>query len=515
MKGHAKIALIVLFLGILAIVAAKFVLPILEDRQSTATSDAKATKGSITIGMDNFVGYFPLCSPELFRRMRQSGYIMECQDDGADYESRMSNLDKGKIDFAVATVDSYVLNGARENYPGTIISVIDESKGGDALVAWKDKIASVDDLRNKNAISIAYTANSPSHHLLKALAVHFDIESLKSSRSWQRESDGSEAALAQFTNKDVDAAVLWEPDVSKALSNDNAIRILGTEMTQQLIVDILIVNREFAQKHPEAVNQLLKEYFKTLKYYRNNPEKLTKAIKQATGLKDKQIDSMLNGIEWQTLSQNAEKWYGISQSSGIASEALVDTIEAAVDILIDYGTLDQNPVPNRDPYRLTNSSYIDHLFKNLMASSGFGTKSSKTEQSFSSLTDVQWSKQKEIGTLKVRPIVFASGSDSLTLEGKLQLDLATNNLKHYPAFRVEIRGHTGLRGDQSANTLLSQERADAVARYLEITHDIDSARIRAVGFGGQQPLKREANESNRAYNYRLPRVELVLMGEDF
>lgn len=515
MKSHVKVALGLLFLGIVAILGAKYILPILEDKQSTATSDAKATKGRITIGMDNFIGYFPLCSPELIRRMRQSGYLLECQDDGADYGQRMNNLDKGKIDFAVATVDSYVLNGAQENYPGTIVTVLDESKGGDVLVAWQDKIAKLDDLRNKPDITIAYTPDSPSHHLLKALAVHFDIESLKSNSNWQVESDGSEAALNKFLNKQVDAAVLWEPDVSKALEQDSSVRILGTEKTQQLIVDILIVNRDFAQDKPEVVHQLLKEYFKTLKYYRDNMDALRDDVKKATGLKDQQIDNMLKGIEWQSLSQNAEKWFGISQGSGISNEALIDTIESTVDVLTEYGSLSSNPIPNRDPYRITNSQFIGKLFEDLLQSSGFGLKSVSNTTKFSALTDSQWTRLKEVGTLKVRPIVFSSGSDTLTIEGKEQLDLAVNNLKHYPAFRVEIRGHTGLRGDKQANKQLSQDRADSVMRYLQITHDIDSARIRSVGFGGEKPLPKQANESNRAYNYRLPRVELVLMGEDF
>ena len=515
MKSHVKVALGLLLLGIVGILGTRYILPILEDKKSTATSDAKATKGHINIGMDNFIGYFPLCSPEMVRRMRQSGYLLECKDDGADYTKRMKDLDRGSIDFAVATVDSYVLNGAQENYPGTIVAVLDESKGGDALVAWKDKVANLDDLRTRSNISIAYTPDSPSHHLLKALAVHFDIQNLKAKKNWQVESDGSEAALNKFLNKSVDAAVLWEPDVSKALAEGDAIKVLGTEKTQQLIVDILVVNREFAQDKPEVVNQLLKEYFRTLKYYRDNKDTLISDIKKTTGLKTDQIDNMLEGIEWQSLSQNAEKWYGISQSGSISSEALVDTIESTIDVLTEYGSLDKNPIPNRDPYRITNSLFVGKLFESLLQSSGFGLKSNTSQTQFKALTDNQWARLKEIGTLKVRPIVFSSGSDHLTLEGKEQLDLAVSNLKHYPAFRIEIRGHTGLRGDANANKVLSQDRADAVMRYLEITHDIDPSRVKAIGYGGDKPLPRQANESSRAYNYRLPRVELVLMGEDF
>ena len=122
---------------------------------------------------------------------------------------------------------------------------------------------------------------------------------------------------------------------------------------------------------------------------------------------------------------------------------------------------------------------------------------------------------REVGTLKIRPIVFASGTYDLTLEGKSELDVAIENLKHYPNFRLEIRGHTGTRGDAKQNQILSQERADSVKRYLQITYGISKNRMRALGFGGTKPLQRKSGESFRSYNYRLPRVELVLVAEEF
>jgi hypothetical protein len=36
-----------------------------------------------------------------------------------------------------------------------------------------------------------------------------------------------------------------------------------------------------------------------------------------------------------------------------------------------------------------------------------------------------------------------------------------------------------------------------------------------VGYGGERPLKRVQDESDRAYQYRLPRVELYLASEGY
>jgi len=50
----------------------------------------------------------------------------------------------------------------------------------------------------------------------------------------------------------------------------------------------------------------------------------------------------------------------------------------------------------------------------------------------------------------------------------------------------------------------------AVLRYLNIVHGIDEARMLALGVGMQEPLLQQPNENLRAYQARLPRVELQL-----
>ncbi|MCB0105342.1 MAG: hypothetical protein KDE53_05525, partial [Caldilineaceae bacterium] len=70
MSGHLKVAGTILGVGLLGILAAKYLLPIFQESQQRSTSDAVSTKGSLNIGMDNWVGYFPLCSQQMQARMR-------------------------------------------------------------------------------------------------------------------------------------------------------------------------------------------------------------------------------------------------------------------------------------------------------------------------------------------------------------------------------------------------------------------------------------------------------------
>jgi len=50
-----------------------------------------------------------------------------------------------------------------------------------------------------------------------------------------------------------------------------------------------------------------------------------------------------------------------------------------------------------------------------------------------------------------------------------------------------------------------------VAQYLEAVHGVDDHRLHVESRGSSQPVTRRPGESERAYLYRLPRVEFVLL----
>jgi len=511
MQVHAKIAAALLALGLFGMGVWKFIEPSLTASLQEEVSDA-GVNGTITIGVDAWVGYFPLCSPEIKRRLNRQGYGLRCVDDLADYSERFNKLKRNDYQFAVATADSYVLNGKEYNYPGPIIAVIDESKGGDAIVARKETVPNLEALKSASNLTVAFTPNSPSHHLLKAVASHFDVSVFRDQSNFIN-TNGSEEALNLLSEGGADLAILWEPDVSKAIAKDY-VRILGTEDTKRLIVDILLASQKVVKKNPQLIDTLLKAYFNTLKYYRNSPDKLIADIAKHYRISKKIASSLLAGVEWATLNNNAELWFGVSDYK-TAEQGLVESIESVVTVLLDNNDFKNNPLPNEDPYVLLNSTFISDLYKRYVHSGGFTSTSAKSvnDNSFSALNSHKWSLLGEVGSLKERKISFSSGTGTLTTEGKRQIDVLMNDLKHYPNFRVEIRGHTGSRGNKAANHALSEERAGAVIRYLNNTHSIAEHRARAVGYGGEQPLAKLPGESTRAYNYRLPRVEIVLLRE--
>lgn len=535
MNKNTIAVLTVVVIGLIAIGVAKLAKPQLFDEFIKNTSDAASTKGKIRIGMDNWAGYFPLCSPKMKKAMRASEWQLVCEDDQADYRSRFNKLRSGELDFAVGTVDAYLLNAADILFPGVIVMVIDESKGGDAIVAYKDSVETksrkgenqynLDGLKEKAGLKIAFTPASPSEHLLKSAATHFDIEAFqrraKPTYTNFIEAQGSEDALKRFQNREANVAVLWEPDVSRALTDPDVVKLLGTENTSKLIVDILIVRRDFAKKRPEVVDLLLANYFRVLKAYRDNPSQLKSDFIEETDLEEDKVEQVIKGVNWINLTENCERWFGISRMGRYADQGLVDAIDSTVRTLTDYGDFSSNPLPDEDAYKITLKSFVADLYQRGLQGEGFGRSPNRQDQSgpvevaFSTLTDKQWDHLKPMGTLKREPVRFSSGSDRLNEDDKEQLQLMVDRLKHYPNYRVLIKGHTGMRGDKKANKELSQRRAEAVRQYLLVAYGLHPNRLRAVGLGGSEPLARMDGESSRGYAYRLPRVELYLLTEEF
>ncbi len=516
MSGHLKAVIVLLVLGVAGILGVRWVLPVFQESEQRQTSDARSTKGALRIGMDNWVGYFPLCSPRMRRQLRQAGYVLTCENDEADYRARFERLDAGELQFALTTVDAFLLNAAPLGFPGTIVAVIDESKGGDALVARQQELAGIGEIQDKSGLHIAFTPASPSEYLLKAIGSHFDIPRLRERRGrWRSETSGSSAALKQLLGGKVQAAVLWEPDVSRALAEPGMVKLIGTADTDRLIVDVLVVNRDFAREQPEAVRTLLDTYFRVLQEYRDQPQQLHGDVVASTGLRPDQVGSMLRGVDCVGLNENGAVWFGVSPSGVLPEQGLVETIIATSRILVESGDFAQDPLRDGDPYRITNREFVADLYLRLAPPADASGRADPLARAFPPLDDAGWGRLQEVGTLKVQPIGFRRGTAELAFEGKREIDRIAALLRHYPNFRILVKGHSGLRGEPAANRLLSQERAEAVGRYLRVTFDIDTNRVRALGFGASQPLPRRPGESDRAYAYRLPRVEIALVSEAY
>jgi len=98
-------------------------------------------------------------------------------------------------------------------------------------------------------------------------------------------------------------------------------------------------------------------------------------------------------------------------------------------------------------------------------------------------------------------IFFDTDKYELKSESTAELDRLTEFLKKNPTMKIEIGGHTDNVGTDQHNVELSQNRADAVYKYL-IGKGIAKGRLSSKGYGKTMPVDTNDNAEGRANNRR-------------
>lgn len=105
---------------------------------------------------------------------------------------------------------------------------------------------------------------------------------------------------------------------------------------------------------------------------------------------------------------------------------------------------------------------------------------------------------------------FALDSYELTESAKTNLQEIIDLMDKYPQTMVTVVGHTDSTGTMKYNQTLSEQRANAVAEYLE-ENGIDPSRVTTEGKGELEPVAtnetREGREQNRRVDITIPEFE--------
>ena len=109
----------------------------------------------------------------------------------------------------------------------------------------------------------------------------------------------------------------------------------------------------------------------------------------------------------------------------------------------------------------------------------------------------------EVGaTVQLQNVLFERGTTHMIGNSSEELQEVVRLMEENPNLEIELSGHTDNTGRPDLNLLLSQDRADAVKKYL-VEQDIAAERIIAKGYGGARPIASNAVEEERRKNRRV------------
>lgn len=194
-------------------------------------------------------------------------------------------------------LDSIVLS-VNQGAPGTVVLAIDESVGGDGIAAKKE-IKSIADLKGKK---VAFQSGLPGHFLLLYLLNTIDL----TERNVDAQIMDSSAAGAAFIAGKVDAAVTWEPWLSKAANSEHGHLLTTTREHRGVIVDALAMHPDFVRDHPEDVKKIILGWFDAIEYWRNHREEANAIMAKFFKIPVEELEAILEGVDYCDLERNLE-----------------------------------------------------------------------------------------------------------------------------------------------------------------------------------------------------------------
>jgi NitT/TauT family transport system substrate-binding protein len=290
-----------------------------------------------------WVGYGPLFIA------RDKGYFKEEKVDVdlvniEDPKEGFAALAAGRIHGVVSTVDTMVLylkTGKEYQY----VLALDDSAGGDGIVARKE-IKSVKDLKGKK---VAVNEGSVSQFFLNVVLkdagmTQKDVEVVN-----MKQGD----AGAAFVAEKVDAAVTWEPWLTKSKNAPHGQILIDSSKTPGLITDVLIFPRELIAKRGKEIQGLANAWYRAVDYYEKNPKESLEIMSKGLGdwLKDPKVFAeTLEGVRFYSKSGNV-RFFGSPDKPG----DIYKVVQNALDVWGGFGRLQPKAVSARD---LVNHSFV-------------------------------------------------------------------------------------------------------------------------------------------------------------
>lgn len=385
-------------------------------------------------------------------------------------------------------------NLRNSGHDGRAVMIVDNTRGADAIIAKDPAIRTVEDLAGKKVALLQFT---PSHGMtIDAI----DNSSLSARKKQSIEyvfinaDEGLAGVRAALESGNVDAAVLWDPDLSLALRATRGHVVYSTRTASNLIFDVIVCDKRVLDdaQGAAAVQKLVNGWMKGVDAAKADPDNAVEALVNTEEFftllaKDEGkpfVKGLFDNLLWTGVGDNARI---LGMNGGTNHYARVyqrfDQIYRAAGALANP----KSPVIN--PSDSFDTRFIRTLYD---ASTQAQAEAQKTE-TFTAQAREQAVQAAPAEVTKPVVVNFASGQSALTKRAEKTIDtdmvpFIENNGSAY----FEISGNTDSTGSAAVNDRLSEARARAVVDYLVQQWEFPRERFKIVGNGSSRPLCNES-----------------------
>ena len=287
----------------------------------------------LKVAHSTWVGYGP------FYIAQEQGFF---EDEGLevklilmeDVKTRMPALAAGRVDAAATTVDT-VLNFYSARRPFRYLFAVDDSRGGDGIVA-DNSIRTVAGLKGRR---IAFTEGSVSQFYLSVLLKEAglslsDIEMVNMTAG---------DAGAAFVAGRVDAAVTWEPWLTRGNRAEHGHVLVDSSTSPGLITDIIVTTEKRLEARTAELQAFYRAWVRAVEWLKANEREADAIMARGVGGWLKEADvfkETRSGVAYYDDAMN-RTFIGNARAPG----TIVRTIGNALDLGREAGLFDHDLDP--------------------------------------------------------------------------------------------------------------------------------------------------------------------------
>lgn len=386
-------------------------------------------------------------------------------------------------------------NLRNSGHDGRAVMIVDNTRGADAIIAKDPSIRTVEDLAGKKVAMLQFT---PSHGMTIDAV---DNSSLSARKKQSIEyvfigaEEGTAGVRAALESGNVDAAALWDPDLSLALRATKGHVVYSTRTASNLIFDVIVCDKRVldSEEGAAAVQKLVNGWMAGVDAAKADPDGAVEALvkteefftllakDEGKGFVKKLFDNLL----WTGVADNA-RILGLAGDTNHYARVYqrFDQIYRAAGALANPKSPVVNPA----------DSFDTRFIRKLYEASTTAQAEAKKEDVFTEAAREEAVQAAPAEVTKPVTVNFASGQSALTKRAERTIDtemvpFIENNGGAY----FEISGNTDSTGNAAVNDRLSRARAEAVVEYLARQWEFPRERFKIVGNGSSKPLCDEDN----------------------